>query len=134
MRRARFEPCFEGIRLLDAAKNQIMERYSSDAALAVVPIKEGKLDTEGLTKMVEADAKREAQYLIEMGYCDHIAGFGATTTLTEAQAKEVVEGREKDTKQVLEGLADLFVGGTSQAPNKELRESSRALFIAGRAA
>ena len=118
----------EGIRLPDAAKNRIMERYSSDAALAVLPIKEGKLDTEGLTKMVEADAKREAQYLIEMGYGDHIAGFGATTTLTEAQVKESTEAFDKKAKESAEALADIFVG---PANGGKMREASRKAFIEG---
>lgn len=122
------------LRLPAASKKKIYERLTGENVLSMLPMKEGKLDAEAITKMVEAEAVREANFLMELGYGDQVPSRG--TRMTEAELKENVKAESEERTQIMEGLADLFVGPklNKGQEGRDTRKAARAAFTEGRAA
>ena len=124
------EKALADVRLPDATKKNIVEKFSTPTILGILPMKEGAIDEAELGKMVEAEAIRQRDYLVALGYGNDIPAVGVR--MTEAELKLTETQREAETKGVKEALADIFVG--DKRDGDTLREKARVAFINGRAA
>lgn len=125
------------IRLPDASKKKILEKLTSETVMAMLPVKEGQLDREALEKLVETEAKKEAAFLMELGYGDGIAAVGGRMTEKDLEASEKQHEKHFEESQAI--LADLFVGpkigkGGLDDAAREARKAARKAFMNGRAA
>lgn len=126
----------EPIRLPVASKRKIFEKFTSASVAAMLPLKEGKLDTEAIGKLIEAEAVREADFLMQLGYGD-VRGMGKR--LTEAELTAQVKVNENNFAETMNALADVFVGpklvkGAADPQLREARKAARKNFVNGRAA
>lgn len=124
------EAALSDIRLPDATKRNIVEKFSSPTVIALLPMKEGALDTVELNKMVEAEAVRQRDYLMALGYSADIPAQGMRMTEAELKAKE--GDHEKNFKESVGGLVDIFVGAEDKS--NVLRMTARESFLKGRTA
>lgn len=127
------------IRLPDASKRKILEKFTSPNVLAMLPMKEGKLDKPELDKLIESEAKREAAFLMELGYGSGIAAVGARMTEAELQnaGKDQEKQHAENFAESMEKITNIFVGpkltkGSEDV--REARETARKAFQEGRAA
>ena len=93
-------------------------------------MKEGAIDSTELNKIVEAEAVRQRDYLVALGYNADLPSQGVR--MTEADVKTSKEAFEAESKKISESLADIFVG--EKRANDPLREKARLALINGRAA
>ena len=122
------------LRLPTASKKKIFEKFTSANVSAMLPLKEGKLDTEAIGKLIEAEAVKEAEFLIELGLGDP-RGIGKP--LTEAELKAQVTEAETETTEIMEGLANIFHSTEKPAkgtPEHRRWKEARKGFLKGRAA
>lgn len=124
------EKALADVRLPDATKRAIVEKFSTPTILGLLPMKEGAIDPVELAKMVEAEAVRQRDYLVALGYGNDIPAVGVR--MTEAELKQTETEREAEMKQVTESLADILVG--EKRENDPLRERARLAVMKGRAA
>lgn len=124
------EKALADVRLPDATKRAIVEKFSTPTILGLLPMKEGAIDPVELAKMVEAEAVRQRDYLVALGYGKDIPAVGVR--MTEAELKQTETEREAEVKQVTESLADILVG--EKRENDPLRERARLAVMKGRAA
>lgn len=124
------EAALSDIRLPDATKKAIVEKFSTPTILSLLTMKEGALDQVELGKMVEAEAVRQRDYLVALGYGADIPAVGVR--MTEAEVKQTETERAAETKQVAESLADILIGGKREGD--PLRDKARLAVINGRAA
>ena len=108
------------LRLPAPSKKKLFEHFTSENALAVMPMKEGRLDGEAIGKMVEAAAVREAQFLMDLGYGDSIPSIGQR--VDPKDVKESGKQSEKAYKEAMKDLADVFVPTLSKASRKAFKE------------
>lgn len=116
------------IRLPDASKKKIFEKFTSEHVLSMLPMKEGKIDAVELAKLVEAEAVREKNFLMELGWNSDVLSQGVR--MTEAELKADSTKNEESVKEALSEIADIFVGPAKKG--NELRESARESFMKGR--
>jgi hypothetical protein len=119
----------ESVRLPDATKKAIVEKFSTSTIMALLPMKEGAVDETELGKMVEAEAVRQRDYLIALGYGNDIPAVGVRMTEAELQAQH--KAVETETGAVAEALADIFLG---EAKDDEANKKARLAIVKGRAA
>ena len=120
-----------GLRLPDASKRKIHEKFTSEAVISMLPMKDGQPDSAEISKMVEAEAKREAAFLMELGFTGSaIASVGAP--VSEADRKTADENHKTEFAEAMNNLADMFVGPEDKS--NENRAKARVAFINGRAA
>ncbi len=124
------EKALADVRLPDATKKNIVEKFSTPTILGILPMKEGAIDEAELGKMVESEAIRQRDYLVALGYGQDIPAVGVR--MSEAELKQTETQREAETKGMKEALADIFVG--DKRDGDTLREKARVAFINGRAA
>lgn len=124
------EKALADVRLPDATKRAIVEKFSTPTILGLLPMKEGSIDPVELAKMVEAEAVRQRDYLVALGYGNDIPAVGVR--MTEAELKQTETERDAEMKQVTESLADILVG--EKRENDPLRERARLAVMKGRAA
>lgn len=124
------EKALSDIRLPDPTKRTIVEKFSTPTILALLPMKEGALDETELAKMVEAEAVRQRDYLVALGYNADLPAQGVR--MTEAELKTTGEQQAKEAAALMESVADIFVGPAKK--DDPLREGARIAFINGRAA
>jgi hypothetical protein len=124
------EKALSDVRLPDATKKAIVEKFSTPTILGLLPMKEGAIDETELGKMVEAEAIRQRDYLVALGYGSDIPAVGVR--MTEAELKQTETQREAESTQVMESLAEIFVG--EKREGDPLREKARVTFMKGRAA
>lgn len=121
-----------GIMLDDAIKTKIVEGIAPAIPLDA----SGNVDTAKLKTMVEAKCREWAELLPQLGIKSTVAAFG--TRVTEASVLANAEAMDKDREQVMEGLANFFVGPklgkSTDETLREARKESRIAFIDGRAA
>lgn len=122
------EKALSDIRLPDATKRAILEKFTSPTILALLPVKEGAVDEVELTKMVEAEAVRQKDYLVALGWNSDVLSQGVR--MTEAELKADSTKNEESVKEALSEIADIFVGPAKKG--NELRESARESFMKGR--
>lgn len=118
------------VRLPDATKKAIVEKFSTPTIMSLLPMKEGAVDETELGKMVEAEAIRQRDYLVALGFNADIPAQGVR--MTEAELKAAEGQNDKDAKAAVESLADIFAG--EKREGDPLREKARLAFINGRAA
>lgn len=129
------------IRLPDASKRKILEKLTSPNVLPMLPMKEGKLDKPELDKLIETEAKREAAFLMELGYGSGIAAVGARMTEAELQTAGADQEKQHATNfaESMDRITDIFVGpklgkGTVDDVARQARKVAREAFQKGRAA
>ena len=125
----------EPIRLPNASKRKIFEKLSAPSVRSLLPLKEGKLDSEAIGKLVEQEAVKEANFLMELGYGDRIASLGKP--VTEKEQKTAVKESSERYEGAMADLAEIFVGpklaGLPKGdPAREARKAARKGFIEGR--
>ncbi len=125
-----------GIRLPDPCKKQILEKFTSESILALLPFKEGKLDEPAIKALVEADAARQTELLMQLGVTSNPAAFGQTVDYSEAEVTADLKEFDTTKTKVAEKLADLFVGPKLSESHRdhESRAAGRSAFINGREA
>jgi hypothetical protein len=123
----------EPLRLPSASKKKIFEKFTSTEIAGMLPLKEGKLDTEAIGKLIEAEAIREANFLMELGYGD-VRGIGKR--ITEAEMKELEKADEGKFEETMTRLAEIFVGPKLPKGDakRQARKVAREAFLKGRAA
>lgn len=126
------------LRLPAASKRKIFEKFTQDSVAAMLPLKEGKLDAEAIGKLIDAEAVKEAAFLMELGIGDP-RSFG--TRMTEAEIKAATEQEDGKFEEALERVANIFVGPKLPKTNeplamaaREARKAARKAFTEGRAA
>ncbi len=124
------EAALADVRLPDATKRAIVEKFSTPTILGLLPMKEGVIDQVELGKMVEAEAVRQRDYLVALGYGADIPAVGVR--MTEAELKQTETERDAEMKQVTESLADILVG--EKRENDPLRDKARLAIVKGRVA
>lgn len=120
----------EGVRLPDATKTQIAEKFASPAVTAMIPMKEGKIDEPEFTKMIEAEAVRQRDYLMALGWNTDAASQGLRMSEAEIAADDTKTG--KNFEEAISNVVDIFVGAKREGD--PLRESARTAFAKGRVA
>lgn len=120
----------EGVRLPEATITAIVEKFSTPTIMALLPMKEGAVDETELGKMVEAEAVRQRDYLVALGFNSDLPAQGVR--MTEAELKQTDEQRAKESTALVESLADIFVG--EKRDGDKLRDGARLAFVKGRAA
>lgn len=120
----------EGVRLPDATKTQIAEKFASPAVTAMIPMKEGKIDEPQFTKMIEAEAVRQRDYLMALGWNTDAASQGLRMSEAEIAADDTKTG--KNFEEAIGNVVDIFVGAKKEGD--PLRESARTAFAKGRVA
>lgn len=124
------EKALSDIRLPDATKRAIVEKFTSPTVIALLPLKEGAVDAVELNKMVEAEAVRQRDYLMALGYGSDIQSQGVR--MTEAELKAQEGSHEKHFTEAVNGLVDIFVG--PEEKSNVLRMQARESFLKGRTA
>lgn len=124
----------EPIRLPAASKRKIFERFSAPSVRALLPLKEGKLDADAIGKLIEAEAVKEANFLMELGYGQGIPSLGKA--VTEKEQREAETAAADEYKESLTNLAEIFVGPKLPKgdPKRDARKAARKGFVEGRAA
>ena len=91
--------------LHEAFKNEVVQNVCRD-----IPVKEGQLDTEKFTELVNAEAKRMGALAAQFSGGGRVIGMGASAP-PEADPAKVAEARkraEEETKSLLEAEEDAF--------------------------
>jgi hypothetical protein len=127
------EAKLESIRLPDAAKRKIAEAIAPSIPMDAT----GNVDDAKLTQMVESQAKDWAETLSQLGVATNPAAFG--TRVTEAEVLATAEALDTEHAEVMEGLANLFVGpklvkGSIDEAARQARKDARKSFVEGRVA
>ena len=123
----------KAIRLPDAIKTKIVESL----ALSIPSDATGAVDQGKLKIMVEAKVTEWAELLPQLGYTGPIAAIG--TPVKEADVIKLAETFDRENDEVLEGLAELFVGpklvkDRENDKARKFRKLAREAFREGRAA
>jgi len=121
-----------GIRLPDAIKSKIVEAL----APAIPTDANGAVDLKKLDEAIDLKAKEWLDLLPALGI-QSPASFGKR--LTEAETLTDLAALDTERENVMEGLADLFVGkkfakGSTDEEKRVLRKIGRKSFVEGRAA
>lgn len=124
------EKALSDIRLPEPTKRNIVEKFTTPTVLALLPMKEGAVNEVELGKMVEAEAIRQRDYLMQLGYNGDLASQGVR--MTEAETKALETKHEEHFKEAVTNLVDIFVGVEDKS--NPLRTAAREAFTKGRAA
>lgn len=120
------------IRLPDPIKAKIVESL----ACAIPTDAAGQVDQAKLKTAIEAKVNEWAELLPQLGY---VAPAALGKRMTEAEVISTAEALDKERDDVMEGLADIFLGGkirkgSGDEEARQLRKEGRKAFIEGRAA
>ncbi len=130
-------PALIGAHLADSRLPEPIKRKIVEALSGAIPTTEaGVVDDAKLKTMVEASAKEWADLLPQLGV-PNAAALG--TRMTEAEVITQATALDAERDQVMEGLAEVFVGpqllkGANDEEKRQTRKFAREAFVQGRVA
>lgn len=130
-------PALIGAHLADSRLPEPIKRKIVEALAGAIPTTaDGSVDDAKLKSMVEASAKDWATLLPQLGV-PNAAALG--TRMTEAEVISHATTLDAEREQVMEGLANIFVGpklvkGSVDEEKRQFRKVARQGFVEGRVA